>query len=108
MLLFGGKYLHAISSSLAKIISGSHAHVDHIGDVTTFPLSTELVVGEGTTEHILPPYPLNEKSFIHEDCLKSAHSSLLSLSDFKLFQRSESDRDLVQRVPSICWWFQSP
>lgn len=39
--------------------------------MTTFPLSTELVVGEGTTANILPPYPSNEKSLIHEDHLKS-------------------------------------
>lgn len=43
----------------------SHAHFDHIGDLTTFPKSTELVVGREFKKNFLPAYPENEKSDIH-------------------------------------------
>jgi glyoxylase-like metal-dependent hydrolase (beta-lactamase superfamily II) len=35
----------------------SHSHFDHIGDMTTFPVSTELVVGPGFAEKWLPGFP---------------------------------------------------
>ncbi|KAL1305387.1 hypothetical protein AAFC00_002280 [Neodothiora populina] len=46
----------------------SHPHFDHIGDLTTFPTSTKLVVGKGFKEGFLPAYPENQKSdvFAHD------------------------------------------
>jgi glyoxylase-like metal-dependent hydrolase (beta-lactamase superfamily II) len=44
----------------------SHHHFDHIGDVTTFPNSTELVVGQGFKEAFCPGYPRNPDSPIRE------------------------------------------
>ncbi|PTD07577.1 Cytochrome P450 monooxygenase andK [Fusarium culmorum] len=44
----------------------SHHHFDHIGDVTTFPGSTELVVGQGFKEAFCPGYPTNPDSPIRE------------------------------------------
>ncbi|TKA65628.1 hypothetical protein B0A55_10556 [Friedmanniomyces simplex] len=35
----------------------SHLHFDHIGDVSTFPGSTKLIVGEGTKANFMPGYP---------------------------------------------------
>ncbi|KZT21028.1 Metallo-hydrolase/oxidoreductase [Neolentinus lepideus HHB14362 ss-1] len=35
----------------------SHSHIDHTGDPSTFPSTTELVIGPGTKEAFFPPYP---------------------------------------------------
>ncbi|GAB7366406.1 hypothetical protein MBLNU230_g8203t1 [Neophaeotheca triangularis] len=40
----------------------SHHHWDHVGDASTFPASTEVVVGPGFEEHHLPGYPQNPDS----------------------------------------------
>lgn len=40
----------------------SHHHWDHVGDPSTFPSSTELVVGPGFMETHLPGYPANPKA----------------------------------------------
>ncbi|KAJ4128840.1 hypothetical protein NW768_007361 [Fusarium equiseti] len=44
----------------------SHHHFDHIGDVSTFPGSTELVVGQGFKKAYCPGYPENPSSPIRE------------------------------------------
>ncbi|KAF4344788.1 n-acyl homoserine lactonase [Fusarium beomiforme] len=44
----------------------SHHHFDHIGDITTFPGSTELVVGPGFKEAFLPGYPSDPDSTVRE------------------------------------------
>lgn len=40
----------------------SHHHFDHVGDMTTFPSSTQLIVGPGFKAAHLPAYPINPKS----------------------------------------------
>ena len=40
----------------------SHHHWDHIGDLTTFPKSTKVVVGPGFKEALLPFYPTRPDS----------------------------------------------
>ena len=40
----------------------SHHHFDHVGDMTTFPPSTQLIVGPGFKEAHLPAYPINKES----------------------------------------------
>ena len=40
----------------------SHHHFDHIGDPSTFPAHTTLVVGPGFSSNILPGYPTNPSS----------------------------------------------
>ncbi|KAK0610765.1 beta-lactamase-like protein [Immersiella caudata] len=40
----------------------SHYHFDHIGDVATFPPTTEIVVGPGFSNAYLPGYPTNPNS----------------------------------------------
>ncbi|PCH06477.1 Hypothetical protein PENO1_001160 [Penicillium occitanis (nom. inval.)] len=43
---------------LAQIdIKPSHGHWDHVGDITVFPSTTELVVGPGFKETFCPGYP---------------------------------------------------
>jgi glyoxylase-like metal-dependent hydrolase (beta-lactamase superfamily II) len=44
----------------------SHWHWDHIGDPSSFPSSTALVVGQGFSKAMLPGYPANPTSPIRE------------------------------------------
>ncbi|PWY92283.1 hypothetical protein BO70DRAFT_357416 [Aspergillus heteromorphus CBS 117.55] len=37
----------------------SHTHFDHVGDPSTFPSSTSLIVGPGVPASVLPAYPIN-------------------------------------------------
>nr|API82663.1 putative P450 monooxygenase and putative metallo-beta-lactamase superfamily II [Penicillium roqueforti] len=48
-----------IRSTDIEAIIWSHAHFDHIGDPSTFPLSTELVVGPGIRDSHWPGFPTN-------------------------------------------------
>ncbi len=57
----GGVNLTGISS-----IIWSHHHFDHTGDPSTFPATTELVVGPGFKDALLPAYPTNPDSALHE------------------------------------------
>jgi hypothetical protein len=52
-------------ASIGSII-WSHSHWDHIGDPSTFPPSTNLVVGPGFSEAALPGYPTNPKSLVRD------------------------------------------
>lgn len=44
----------------------SHFHLDHTGDPTTFPGSTELIVGQGFKEAFVSGFPSNPKSPVLE------------------------------------------
>lgn len=44
----------------------SHWHFDHIGDMSKFPDSTDIVVGPGFKENFLPGYPASPKSTLLE------------------------------------------
>lgn len=44
----------------------SHWHWDHIGDPSTFPSSTDLIVGPGFKEAFLPGYPTKPDSPVRE------------------------------------------
>ncbi|KAL8819507.1 MAG: hypothetical protein Q9223_002071 [Gallowayella weberi] len=44
----------------------SHYHWDHIGDPSTFPASTDLVVGPGFKDGFMPGYPANADAPIRE------------------------------------------
>jgi glyoxylase-like metal-dependent hydrolase (beta-lactamase superfamily II) len=44
----------------------SHWHFDHIGDMSKFPTSVNIVVGPGFKENLLPGFPLNPESALLE------------------------------------------
>jgi glyoxylase-like metal-dependent hydrolase (beta-lactamase superfamily II) len=50
------------SSKDIEAVIWSHHHWDHIGDMSTFPSSTELVIGPGFKAQYLPGYPKNPES----------------------------------------------
>ncbi|KAL1747021.1 beta-lactamase-like protein [Schizophyllum fasciatum] len=56
----------------------SHTHVDHVGDVTKFPPSTELVVGRGTN---LSAYPDNAASGLREEDVRGRKVKEVSYTD---------------------------
>ncbi|RAL11424.1 MBL fold metallo-hydrolase [Aspergillus homomorphus CBS 101889] len=52
----------------------SHPHFDHIGDLTTFPPTTALIVGPSFQQTFLPGYPLNESSSLHHHDFENGHT----------------------------------
>ncbi|KAH8816969.1 beta-lactamase-like protein [Xylogone sp. PMI_703] len=61
---------HGIKPDTIDSIIWSHAHADHTGDPSTFPTSTELVIGPGTTAKFMPGYPLDPDGEILESDYK--------------------------------------
>ncbi|RAL10207.1 MBL fold metallo-hydrolase [Aspergillus homomorphus CBS 101889] len=57
---------HSIPLDTIDAIIWSHTHFDHVGDTSTFPPSTSLVVGPGVTAASLPAYPSNPASVLLE------------------------------------------
>ena len=55
---------HGIDLSAINAVIWSHAHIDHVGDPSIFPPSTELVVGPGFKAGYIPGYPTNPDSFV--------------------------------------------
>ena len=55
-----------IPASSIEAVIWSHWHWDHIGNPDTFPKSTNLVVGRGFKDAMLPGYPANPQSPIRE------------------------------------------
>ncbi|KIY02267.1 uncharacterized protein Z520_02405 [Fonsecaea multimorphosa CBS 102226] len=53
-----------------EAIIWSHWHYDHIGDPSTFPASTKLIVGPGFKKAFLPGYPAGPDSVILESDYK--------------------------------------
>ena len=57
---------HGVDPKTVGSIIWSHSHWDHIGDPSTFPSSTDLVVGPGFKENMLPAYPTDPRSLVKE------------------------------------------
>ena len=62
----------------------SHHHWDHTGDPSTFPASTDLIVGPGFKETFTPAYPTNPDAPIRESDYSGRHLRELSFADSKL------------------------
>lgn len=55
---------HGVSLSSINAIIWSHSHIDHVGDPSVFPSSTDLVVGPGFRNTSMPGYPANSEAFL--------------------------------------------
>ncbi|KAK6073158.1 metallo-beta-lactamase superfamily protein [Seiridium cupressi] len=55
-----------VDPATIEAIISSHHHVDHVGNPSLFPYTTDLIVGPGFKETILPGYPKNPKSQVLE------------------------------------------
>ena len=62
----------------------SHYHVDHIGDPSTFPPSTDLVVGPGFKEACVPAYPTNPDAPVLESDYQDRNLREISFTDSDL------------------------
>ena len=62
----------------------SHFHWDHIGSITTFPSSTELVIGPGFKAQYLPGYPKNPESSLCESDFEGRNVREIEESSFSL------------------------
>lgn len=74
-----------IRSHHITTIIWSHHHFDHVGDPSTFPAHTTLVVGPGFSSNLLPAYPNNPSSPILSS--DTAHRHLRELhfdTDFRI------------------------
>lgn len=60
----------AVGDGAIEALIWSHWHYDHIGDPSTFPTSTSLIVGPGFKEAFLPGYPAGENSAVLESDYK--------------------------------------
>ena len=59
-----------VSGGAIEALIWSHWHYDHIGDPSTFPSSTALIVGPGFKSAFLPGYPAGKDSAILESDYK--------------------------------------
>jgi glyoxylase-like metal-dependent hydrolase (beta-lactamase superfamily II) len=69
----------------------SHWHFDHIGDMSQFPSTVDIVVGPGFKENLLPGFPANPDSALLETDYKGhevreiAFDSTLRIGKFRAF-----------------------
>ena len=61
---------HGIDVSAIDSVIWSHAHLDHVGDLSDFPSTTELVVGSGVGTDCMPGYPVNPNATILDSAFK--------------------------------------
>ncbi|KAF1813002.1 metallo-beta-lactamase superfamily protein [Eremomyces bilateralis CBS 781.70] len=57
---------NGVDLSSINAVIWSHQHWDHIGDPSTFPASTALIVGPGFKDAFAPGYPANPRGVIRE------------------------------------------
>ncbi|KAI0148858.1 beta-lactamase-like protein [Xylariaceae sp. FL1272] len=72
---------HGTDPSDIQSIIWSHHHFDHIGDVTTFPKGTEIVVGPGFKKAFLPAYPTAPDNWLEERHFDGRNLREISFSD---------------------------
>jgi glyoxylase-like metal-dependent hydrolase (beta-lactamase superfamily II) len=71
---------HRIDPSCITFIVYSHHHYDHVGDPSTFPTSTSIVVGPGFMKAYLPGYPDNPSSEFLYDAEKNKGREIIELN----------------------------
>ena len=59
----------------------SHPHFDHTGDPSTFPASTDLVVGPGFKDAMLPGWPANPDAVVRESDYEGRNLREISFSE---------------------------
>ncbi|EPE36545.1 Metallo-hydrolase/oxidoreductase [Glarea lozoyensis ATCC 20868] len=67
----------------------SHWHFDHIGDMSTFPSSTKIIVGPGFSDAMLPGYPANpdspllESDYVNHEMQELTFTTPLEIGGFR-------------------------
>jgi len=72
------------SSKDIEAVIFSHHHWDHVGDITTFPSTTDLVIGPGFKGQYLPGYPTNPDSPLLDADFEGRNVREIDLDSFKL------------------------
>ncbi|KAJ4393092.1 hypothetical protein N0V93_002299 [Gnomoniopsis smithogilvyi] len=62
---------HGVDPKEIDSVIWSHSHFDHLGDITTFPPTTELVVGPGFKDVAGPGYPAKEDAPVTQEDLSA-------------------------------------
>jgi glyoxylase-like metal-dependent hydrolase (beta-lactamase superfamily II) len=62
-----------VRSTDIEAVIWSHAHFDHVGDPSTFPQSTKLVVGPGIRDSHWPGYPRNPAAINLDSDIQGRH-----------------------------------
>ena len=73
-----------MNSTRGLLIVCSHSHFDHIGDPSTFPRETELIVGPGTLAAKLPSWPENPSSTIMKSAIEGRNVREISQEKFTI------------------------
>jgi metal-dependent hydrolase (beta-lactamase superfamily II) len=82
----------------------SHWHFDHAGDMSKFPPSAKIVVGEGFKDNLLPCYPSNPKSALLESDYER-HELVRSFSMTASRLVTSVHMTILGMVHSICLMF---
>ncbi|KFA71278.1 hypothetical protein S40288_08481 [Stachybotrys chartarum IBT 40288] len=69
-----------IRSEDIEAVIWSHNHFDHIGDVSTFPPTTELVVGPGVSALSWPGWPRQKDAIVRDSDAEGRHIREVSFS----------------------------
>ncbi|KIW00224.1 uncharacterized protein PV09_08264 [Verruconis gallopava] len=80
-----------ISLGSLEAVVWSHWHFDHIGDMSKFPRTTRIVVGQGFKSVMLPGYPTNpespllESDYANKELLEIDFDDSFKIGDFRAF-----------------------
>ena len=80
---------HGQDLTVTNSIIWSHAHIDHVGDPSVFPHSTELVVGPGFKSAHMPGYLVNPVATVLESAFQGR-----SMNELKFEKYSSKSRIL--------------
>ena len=67
-----------------KRVCGSHSHWDHLGDPSTFPSSTDIIVGPGFSEEHFPGGQPETDSTIKQEYYENRRLREISVGEFNL------------------------
>lgn len=73
---------HGRGLSEINSIIWSHAHIDHVGDPSVFPYSTDLVVGPGFKSAYMPGYPVNPDATVLDSAFQGRSVKELDFDKF--------------------------
>ncbi|KAK5119240.1 hypothetical protein LTR85_007854 [Meristemomyces frigidus] len=86
---------HGVDLAGIDAVVWSHGHIDHVGDPSVFPPSTELVVGPGFKASYLPGYPTNPEAFLLDSAFEGRSVREL---DFESSSSSSSSSSIITTI----------
>lgn len=89
---------HGRDLSQINSIIWSHAHIDHVGDPSVFPYSTDLVVGPGFKSAHMPGYPVNPDATVLDSAFQGRSVKELG------FDKCSSDITNIGGFRGVDFW----